>query len=207
VIALVIVIAGITAASFFLNAVFAFAIADTGPHAIRPAVQRARAHLGIVLGSGAVVGVAPGYCTVVVARHGPPWFAISLSIVIGVMMLCYVFVPSRLTGAKPVGSRRDKLIARAVSGTLGAVVCTPPYVLGRVGVLMLGIRPLLIPGILLVVGFALRTGPTGAVKAIKLSTSLIAGRPQAHESAQPRAINPEPTDLRRASGERSPRTR
>jgi hypothetical protein len=177
VIPLLLVVVAITAASFFLNAVFAFAIADSdGSHAIGPAVDRARAHLGVVLGSGAVVGVALGLCTLVVTRSGRPWFAISLSVVIGVMMLCYVVVPSRLIGAKPPPSRRDKLIASAVSGTIGAVVCTPPYVLGRVGLLMLGVRPLLLPGIiLLIVGFALQAGATGAVKAIKMSTKLVAG--------------------------------
>jgi hypothetical protein len=177
VVPLLIVIAAITAACFFLNAVFAFAIADADAHAIRPAVQRARSNLGVVLGLGLIVGLALGFATVVAARYRPPWFAVSLSIVIAVMMLSYVLVPSRLIGVKTVGSRRDKLIAGAVSGTLGAVICTPPYVLGRLGVLMLGIRPLLIPGIIcMAVGFALQAGATGAVKAIKMSTKLVAGR-------------------------------
>jgi hypothetical protein len=177
VIPLVIVIAAITAASFFLNAVFAFAIADIGSHHIRTAFDRARSHLVAVLGPGGVVGLALGFSTLVVARWGSPWFALTLSVVIGVMMLCYVAVPSRLIGPAPTRSVRDKVIAGAVSGTLGAVVCTPPYVLGRIGLLMIGVRALLVPGIiLLVVGFGLQAGATGAVKAIKMSTKLIAGR-------------------------------
>jgi hypothetical protein len=170
-------IAAITALCFFLNAVFAFSIEDPS-HAIRPAFHRAKQHLAVVLGSGFVVGLALGFATMVASRYGPPWFVLSLGIVIGVMMLCYVLIPSRLIGARPIRSRRDKLIASAVSGTVGAVICTPPYVLGRVGVLMLGIRPLLIPGILVMaVGFALQAGATGAVKAIKMSTKLVAGHP------------------------------
>ena len=58
------------------------------------------------------------------------------------------------------------------------MVCAPPYALGRIGVLMLGSRALLIPGIIVMaVGFALQAGATGAVKAIKMSTKLVAGHP------------------------------
>ena len=63
-------IAAVTAASFYLNAVFAFAIVQPGRPAIRPAFTRARSHLAIVLGSGAVVGILLGLSTVVVVRWG-----------------------------------------------------------------------------------------------------------------------------------------
>jgi hypothetical protein len=105
------------------------------------------------------------------------WFAVSLSIVIGVMMVSYVALPSRLVGMKASYSRRDKLSASAVGGALGAVVCTPPYVLGRVGILMLGSHWLFIPAIVVIaVGVILQSGATGAVKAVKLSSKLVAGR-------------------------------
>lgn len=51
-------IIAITVASFFLNAVFAFAITGPPPPRVRRAVTAARAHLTPVLLSGAVVG----YC-------------------------------------------------------------------------------------------------------------------------------------------------
>jgi hypothetical protein len=189
VIPFVLAIAAITAASFFLNAVFAFAIANPGQPEIRPAFARARAHLGVVLGSGAIVGLALGISTMVISRSKGPWFALSLSIVIGVMMICYVAIPSRLVGVKRTSSRRDKLAASAVSGALGAAVCTPPYALGRLGILMLGSSVLLIPGIFCVAfGFALQAGATGAVKAIKMSAQLAAGQ---HES---QADRPPPAD-------------
>ena len=57
VIPLVLAVAAITAASFFLNAVFAFAIASEGPPVIRPAFTRARSHLAVVLGWGGTVGL------------------------------------------------------------------------------------------------------------------------------------------------------
>jgi len=178
--AIVLAITVITAASFFLNAVFAFAIAKPGPPQIRPAFREARSHLPIVLGSGAVVGLCLGLSTVVFTRWGLWWFALTLSIVIGVMMVSYVAVPARLIGMKatrPGYSKRDKLTAAAVGGVIGAVVCTPPYLLGRIGLLMLGSRALFIPGIVVfLTGLTLQAGTTSAVKAVKLGAKLASGR-------------------------------
>jgi hypothetical protein len=102
---------------------------------------------------------------------GEPWFTISLGIVVGVMMVSYVAVPSRLIGAKPPKqSRRDELATTAVGGALSATVCTPPYVLGRLGILMLGSSAVLvfILGIFAVsLGVTLRAGATEAVSAIR----------------------------------------
>jgi uncharacterized membrane protein len=175
---LVLVIAGLTAASFYLNAVFAFAISQPGQPKIRPAFALARRHLAVVLGFGLVVGFALGVSAIVVPRWGQRWFALSLGIVVGVMMLTYVAVPARLVGIKQVGSRRDKLAAAAIGGTIGALVCTPAYVIGRLGILLLGSNALFALGVFfLVVGFALEAGATGAVKAIKMSAKLAAGQP------------------------------
>ncbi len=121
VIPLVLAVAAITAAGFFLNAVFAFAIAQPGAPLIRPAFTLARSHLAVVLGSGAAVGVCLGLATIVFTRWGSLWFALSLSIVVGVMMVSYVAVPARLIGMKTTYSKRDKLTATAVGGAVGAV--------------------------------------------------------------------------------------
>jgi hypothetical protein len=175
-VALVALITLITAAGFYLNAVFAFAISRPGAPEIRPAFALARRHLPVVGGIGVVVGLALGVSTIVVPRFGVGWFAISLGIVVGVMMLTYVAVPARIVGIRPTGSRRDKLAASVVGGTLGAVVCTPPYVIGRVGILLLGSKALFAVGVvLLALGVALQVGATGAVKAIKMSAKLAAG--------------------------------
>jgi len=183
---LIAVLAGIvviTMASFFLNAVFAFAIARPGPPQIRPAFARARSHAGVVLCWGTGVGLLLGFSTVVVVRWGLWWFALSLSIVLGIMMVCYVAVPARLIGVKTTRSRRDKVTAAAVGGALGAVVCTPPYLLGRVGILLLGSHTLFFLGIiLLAVGGVLEAGTEGAVKAVKVSAKLVTGhRPDDEE--------------------------
>src|SRR4029077_9272329 len=100
--------------------------------------------LAIVLGSGAVVGLCLGLSTVVLIHWGLWWFAVVLSIVIGVMMISYVAVPSRLIGVKASGSgysRRDKLTATAVGGALGAGPCTPPYLPPRPGLSSLDVTP------------------------------------------------------------------
>ena len=184
VIPVVLAIAAVTAAAFFLNAVFAFSIAGPGPPTIRPAFTQARSHMAVVLGSGGTVGILLGLSAVVVSRWGTAWFGVSMSIVIAVMMICYVAVPARLIGMKTTSSRRDKLTATAVGGAIGAVVCTPPYVLARAGLLMLGSSTLFILGvILLIVGLILQAGATSAVKTIKMSASLISGHPHVGASA------------------------
>ena len=131
-----------------------------------------------IVASGAVVGAMLAFSTLIVTRWGRPWFTISLGIVVGVMMVCYVAVPARLIGAKPPKqSKRDKLATTAVGGTLSAIVCTPPYVFGRVGILMLGSSGVIIfiAGIFLVaLGVTLQAGATGAVRAIKMSATLTA---------------------------------
>ena len=169
-------ITAISAAAFFLNAVFAFAIAEPGPPQIRPAFATARSHAGVVLAWGVAVGLLLGFSTVVVVRWGLGWFALSLSIVLGIMMVSYVSVPARLIGIKTTRSRRDKFTAAAVGGALGAVVTSPPYLLGRVGILLLGSHTLFILGIILLcVGGVLEAGAEGAVKAVKVSAKLVTG--------------------------------
>ena len=174
---LVLGIALVTAACYYLNAVFAFAISQSGQPQIRPAFGLARRHLRVILGVGLGIGLSLGVSTTVVPRWGNFWFALSLGIVIGVMMLTYVAVPARLVGIKPVGSRRDKLAAAAIGGTLGALVCSPAYVIGRIGILLLGFKALFpLAVVLLVIGFVLQAGASGAVKAVKMSAKLAAGQ-------------------------------
>jgi hypothetical protein len=166
-------IVAITALCFFLNAVFGFAISQDGRPELRPAVAEARRHPRTILGSGAIVGLALALTVTVVARAHRPWFALCLSVVIGVMMVAYVAVPARLIGVKTGGSRRDRLSASVVGTVLGAVVSTPAYLLGRIGLLMIGSPFLRFPGILIfLLGFTLQAGATSAVKAVKLGAKL-----------------------------------
>jgi hypothetical protein len=168
-------IVAITMACFFLNAVFAFAIAGSRPPKIRPAFADARLRAVTILAWGASVGAPLALGVIIAPRWGSPWFALCLGAVVGVMMVCYIAVPSRLIGVKTNYSRRDKLTASALGAALGTTVCTPPYILGRLGILMLGSKILFVPGILvLTVGVTLQAGATGAVRAVKMSARLAA---------------------------------
>jgi len=176
VIPLVLGVAAVTAASFYLNAVFAYAIAGPGPPSIRPAFTRAWSRRAAILASGFAVGVLLGLSTVVVVRWGRFWFGLCLSVVIAIMMICYVAVPARLIGMKTSYPKRDKLAASAVGGIVGAVVCTPPYLLGRLGLVMLGSQALFVPGLIVfITGLTLQAGATSAVKTVKMSASLVSG--------------------------------
>jgi len=179
------VIAGLTAGSFFLNAVFAFAISKPGSPQIRPAFTEARLHIRTVLAWGLVVGLALGFATMIVDRWGKLWFSLTLSAVVAVMMVAYVAVPARLIGVKSERSRRDKLTASAVGGAVGAVVCAPPFALGRFAILLLGshtFRYLAI--VLLAIAIVLQTGATSSVKAIKMSAKLTIGKRPADTEAR-----------------------
>jgi len=181
----VLAVTALTAASFYLNGVFAFAISVPGQPKIRPAFARANGHLGVILTWGCTIGLALSFSALIATRWGHWPFVISQSIVVGVMMLCYLAVPARMVGVeKKAQSRRDTLAASAVGGAVGAVVCSPPYMLGRLGILMLGWPYVFWLGVVLVViGATLQTGATSAVKAVKFSAKLVGHPSDAVEQA------------------------
>jgi hypothetical protein len=73
-----------------------------------------------------------------------------------------------------------------VTGLFGAIVCTPPYAIARGGIVLLGNSTLFPLGVaLLVIGLMLEAGATGAVKAIKVSAKLLAGRSPQATGGQP----------------------
>ncbi len=166
-------VVALTMACFFLNAVFAFAVDGPRPPEVGRAFRRARGNVRPVLTAGALVGVPLAIATVIAPRWGKPWFALCLGAVVGILMVSYVAVPARLIGARSDAPRRDRLTASVLSTVIGTTVCTPPYIVARLGILMLGSPILVIPGILLlVVGATLQAGATGAVRAIKLNAAL-----------------------------------
>lgn len=179
-IALMCVVIAVTVASYYLNAVFAFAIASPAATEIRPAFGRARRRLGVTAAVGSVVGLALAVSTIVVPRWGLGWFSLALSIVVAVMMVTFVTFPARLIGMSAntsTASRRDNVAATVVSGAVGALICTPAYLMGRIGVLLLGSQSLTVLGILLVaLGFSLQASASGAVKAVKMSVKLVISR-------------------------------
>jgi hypothetical protein len=184
----ILAIASITASAFYLNAVFAFSISRPGRPEIRPGFAQARQYKTVVLGWGFVIGLALGFSTMVVQRWGLRWFGFALGIVVGVMMFTYVLIPSRIVGITSTRSRRDKLSATAIGGAVGAVICSPPYFLGRVAILMLGSHTFrILAVVLLAVAIVLQTGATSAVKAIKLSAKLAIGHTEQPDEPSPAA--------------------
>jgi len=171
---IVLAVAALTAAAYFLNAVFAFAVSEPGHPEIRPAFERAKRHRSTILWWGVAIGLALGFSGAVVPRWGKGWFALAMGAVVAVMMVTYVAVPARLIGIKSDRSRRDKLTATAVGGAIGAVVCSPPYLLGRFGIVLLGSGTLFPLGILfIVIAVPLQTGAVTATKAVKFSAKLV----------------------------------
>jgi hypothetical protein len=182
----------LTIGAYLLNAVFAYAISAPAPHPVRPAFAAARRRITPILVAGCVVGAMLGVAITIAPRWDNPWFALALGVVVAVMMITYVAVPARLIGIKPEQSKRDKLAVSAIGAAIGTTVCTPPYLLGRLGILMLGSKALLIPGIFVfALGATLQVGATGAVRAIKMSARLISepgddAAHQAHLTTAPR---------------------
>lgn len=174
----------ITIAAFYLNAAFAFAISQPGPPDLRTGFHEARRHARTVAGWGTGIGLALAVATMLAPRWGLGWFALLLGIVLAVMMVCYVAVPARIVGmrtAKPAKTPQSghaaKLAGIAVTGLFSAVLCTPPYAIARGGIALLGSSALFPLGVaLLVIGLMLEAGATGAVKAIKVSAKVLAGR-------------------------------
>ena len=169
---------GLTMLCFHMNAVFAFAITQPGEPDVRAARQAARAHRRTISSWSFGIGALVAYAAFLADRIGPYWFAATMSVAIGILMVTYVAVPSRLIGLrKDDRSRRDRIAASVVGGTVSAIVCTPPYVLARLGLLMLGSSALRVPGIvLLAIGLTLQAGATSSVKAVKMSATLVAAQ-------------------------------
>lgn len=166
-------IVAVTIGVFFFNAVFGFAISQGGTPRVRLAIAEARKRLAPIVVTGGALGLALGLAVLLAPRAGEPWFAVSLGVVIGLMMVTYVAVPSRLIGIEPMASRRDRLSASAVGGLLGIALATPPYILGRIGLLMIGSPFLRIPGFaVFLVAATLQAGATSAVRAVKLGARL-----------------------------------
>ncbi|HTZ85123.1 MAG TPA: hypothetical protein VMB05_00515 [Solirubrobacteraceae bacterium] len=175
----------VTIVGLFLNVAFAFAVAQEGTPAIRPAFFAAWLRRSQIALAGLVVGSLLALAVTVGVSWSHPWFALSLGGAVGLMMIVYLSLPARLLRFKPTTPRRDRLAASALGALLAAAVTAPPYVLSRVGVLMLGSTVLAIPGYgLLTLGVILQVGSTGAVRALRMSGALAAVREGAKDTSE-----------------------
>ena len=174
-VALAAAVVAFTMAAFWCNTVFAFAIDRPPPPRIGPAIRLARSHWRMVEMSGLAVGTALAFAVVVVPRLGRLWlFSLVLGVVLAVMMISFVAIPARIIGVKSQKlSHKEAIAHAAVGGSLSAVAMAPGYLLGRVGLILLGLQHFHVLGfVMLSIGTALYAAGMSSVKAVKLSMKL-----------------------------------
>jgi len=171
----------LTVGAYYLNAVFAFYVSGKstgwGSGDFRPAFAEASRHRWTIVAWGLLIGVVLGFATTVAPRWGRGWFTLILGIVVAVMMATYVTVPAALVGVRSERpAAREQITATAVGGAMSAVLCSPPYALGRLGIVLLGTSRFFAVGlVLLIIAVPIQAGAVSATKAVKLSSKLLAG--------------------------------
>jgi hypothetical protein len=172
-----------TAASFYLNGAFGFAVADE-PTDVRRGFDGARSHRWDLLIPGIVVGILLAFAALWAPDLPKPWYILSMGAAVGLMMLGYVAVPARVIGVRRSYKRSDKWLMTAIGSTVAAIVMFPVYILGRVALLLIGSEVLRPFGVVLfAAAIVLELGATGAVRAVKLGSALAGGERQAQGPA------------------------
>ena len=176
-VALVVVAVGviaITVACYWCNAVFAMAVEPGAQRSLGDAWAKTRHHARYLNTWGFGVGFAHAIASTMVVRTGLLGFSIAIGVVALVMMISFVTVPARLLGLTTRRPLPQKVSRAAVSGAVGAVAQAPGFLLNRVGLLLLGVHLLVIPGIaVFAVGVALQTAAVSSVSAVKLSSEFV----------------------------------
>lgn len=183
-----------TIAAFWCNAVFAFAIDQPPPPRVRPAWRRAREGRRLVVVWGLAVGGALAFATVAVPRFAGVWvFSLILSAVLGIMLISFVAVPARIIGVKRAKLPPKEALGRAAAGgTLSAVAMAPGFLLGRFGLILLGLHHFHFLGfVMLSIGTALYAAGMSSVKAVKLSMKLAPAPAVASAGTGPEASEPD----------------
>lgn len=165
---------GITVACYWCNAVFAMVVEPGHPRSIREAFGSARGHARYLNTWGLGVGIAHAIVSTLVVRTGLFAFSLAIGAVALVMMISFVTVPARLLGLTTRRPLPQKVSSAAVGGAVSAVAQAPGFLLNRVGLLLLGVHLLVVPGIaVFAIGVALQTAAVSSVNAVKLSTQFV----------------------------------
>ncbi len=173
-VAVAILIVGVTVTALFLNVVFAFALDAGRSSPLGESLRAARERSRTIVLVGVVVGALLALSVTAGARLSHGLFTLSLGVSVGLLMVVYLSLPSRLLRLDVRRPRRDRLAASAIGATLSVLVTAPFYVLSRIGLLMVGSTVLAIPGyLLLTVGVLFQAGGVGAVRAIRMSSALV----------------------------------
>jgi hypothetical protein len=164
---------GVAVLAFWCNAVFIFAITSSPP-LLRPAIPKAREHLGTILAWGIGIGSVHAFVSLWVSQQSKFAYDLSLSIVVAVMMVTFVTVPASLAGfGKRDEAPRDHVARVAVGSTLAAIASMPGFLLDRIGLLLIASRFKILGFALLSIGVALEVAATSSTKAVKISARLV----------------------------------
>lgn len=194
---LVLLCVAVSIASFWCNTVFAFAISDPPPPRIAPAAGRAKPYLGRIVRAGIVLGVLLALGAVVIPRIDSAWLSlIAIGGLGAIMLITFVAVPARILGVKKRKLPPTQAIGKwTVGGALSAVAMTPGFILDRLGLIMLGLPYLRVPGlVLLSIGSALYAAAMSSVKAVKLSMVFHAPEGGRRTATVPRRLAPQEGD-------------
>jgi hypothetical protein len=164
----------VTVVAYWCNGVFAVAISGPGAMPLRDAYRRARTHRRYLNAWGIGVGVAHALVSTVLVRFGLLWFSLGIFAVALVMTVTFVTVPAHVVGLRTRPELSAKVRGAAVGTALGVVANMPGFALNRIGLLMIGVGVLRVPGIVLfAIGVALQTAAVSSMRALRLTTSFV----------------------------------
>lgn len=172
-------------AAYWCNATFGFAMAQSGDTDIGAAFRDARPHWRFVGGLALLTGGAQAAVWLLLPQAGLRWFWIALLAMFVVQIYLFVAIPSWLIGARPTGTRRERLVQKLTTGVLSGVAATPGFVLNRVGLLLLGLGALWWLGIVvLAISAVLHVTASSSVRVVKMSVRLHDG-PRTEDPGSP----------------------
>ena len=123
---------------------------------------------------GLSVGSAHAVVSTVLVGFGLLWFSLGIFAVALVMTVTFVTVPAHVVGLRTHADLRDKAKGAAIGTVIAVVASMPGFALNRVGLLMLGVGVLRVPGLLLFAfGVALQTAAVSSMNALMLTTQFV----------------------------------
>ena len=166
-------------AAYWCNATFGFAMARSGTADIRAAFRDARPHWRFIGGLALLTGGAQAAVWLLLPQADLRWFWIALLAMFVVQVYLFVAIPSWLIGARPTGTRRERIVQKLTTGVLSGVAATPGFLLNRVGLLLLGFGTLWWLGVVVIaISAVLHVTASSSVRVVKMSVRLHDGRPQ-----------------------------
>lgn len=162
--------------AYWCNATFAYTVLDGGTGDIRAAFAQARPRWRFISGFALLTGGIQAVAWLILPNLGLGWFWAAMLIMFVVQLYMFVAIPAWLIGVRKVGSRRDRAIRSLTTGALSGVAATPGFLMNRIGLLILGVGPLWILGVvILAIGTALEVTASSSVRVVKMSVRLRPG--------------------------------